>query len=211
MRILATTDIHGSKNALDFIETFSSRHEPDILCIAGDLSHFGPAEWSKDLLDKLPLDCLAIPGNCDPPETADLIEETTAIGLHLKKEEINGISFVGLGGSCPTPFPTLFEWEDSYAYKIEELLDQESVLLCHNPPHGYVDKTFFGSHVGSKALREIVDRKRPRLMISGHIHEARGTDENASTRFVNPGMLAKGYAAVIDIDENIEIRLISIK
>jgi Icc-related predicted phosphoesterase len=204
MRILAMTDVHGSKHALDFISQFASRYEPDILCIAGDISHFGPVEWAGELMDQIDnqigVPCLTVPGNCDPPETVEAIKESRVTGLHLKSEEVGGIKFVGLGGSSTTPFPTLFEWEDDYAMQIDGLLDDSSVLLSHNPPLGCLDSTHFVKNVGSKSLREMVDRRQPRLVICGHIHEARGIAELGRTRLVNPGMLAKGFAAVIDME-----------
>ena len=210
MRILATTDVHGSNRALDFIETYSSKHEPDLLCIAGDITHFGPAEWAREWLDQIEMPCLAIPGNCDPPETLGAIEASKATALHLKREVVDGIGFVGLGGSSPTPFPTLFEWEDDYALQIEGLLDPASVLLSRGPPRGSLDDTHFRGNVGSQSLRDIIDRKVPRLVICGHIHEARGPAALCRTKLVNPGMLARGYAALVDIQDTIEIELLSL-
>jgi Icc-related predicted phosphoesterase len=58
-----------------------------------------------------------------------------------------------------------------------------AVLLCHGPPHGTaldtadlhgkaVDHAPLDVHVGSIALRRLVTGRRPRLVLSGHVHEA---------------------------------------
>jgi len=66
-----------------------------------------------------------------------------------------------------------------------------------------------GINVGSHSIKEIVERHHPLLVLSGHIHEARGIMEKDGIIFLNPGPARDGYAAILDIDEdNISIQLL---
>ena len=42
--------------------------------------------------------------------------------------------------------------------------------MTHGPAFGARDKVSIGGNVGSVSLRELVDRRRPRAHIHGHIH-----------------------------------------
>ncbi|KAF1788038.1 Metallo-dependent phosphatase-like [Phytophthora cactorum] len=60
------------------------------------------------------------------------------------------------------------------------------VLVTHGPPHGILDSTFTGLHVGSEILlKETMSRIRPSFHIFGHIHEAYGATRVGKTVFVN--------------------------
>jgi Icc-related predicted phosphoesterase len=48
------------------------------------------------------------------------------------------------------------------------------VLAVHSPPRGHVDVSSSGEHLGSTAVLETINEKRPRLALCGHIHEAWG-------------------------------------
>lgn len=48
-----------------------------------------------------------------------------------------------------------------------------AVLVSHSPPRDTAcDAIRSGTHVGSRALRRFVERQRPALVLSGHIHES---------------------------------------
>jgi Icc-related predicted phosphoesterase len=43
--------------------------------------------------------------------------------------------------------------------------------------------------VGSKALREVIEKNQPLLSLHGHIHEGRGTTRIGKTLCINPGSM----------------------
>jgi len=43
------------------------------------------------------------------------------------------------------------------------------------------------THVGSKAIRQIIEEYKPMLGLHGHIHESRAFDKVAGTLVLNPG------------------------
>jgi len=73
--------------------------------------------------------------------------------------------------------------------KLSELLKKykNSVLLSHAPPFGHVDKIHSGKHVGSKILLKAIRRYQPKLVLCGHIHEARGQSKIGKTKVINLG------------------------
>lgn len=61
--------------------------------------------------------------------------------------------------------------------------------------------------MGSPALRALVEREQPHLVLCGHSHESRGEDELGRTRVVNPGPVAAGHYALMEIADGVEVTL----
>jgi Icc-related predicted phosphoesterase len=207
LRILLASDIHGSEHAIPIIHTAIDGMSPDIFVACGDITNFGPTTFAIDLLRNISIKTFAVPGNCDPPELVEGLE-ALGVNLHGKKAEFGGMVFVGLGGSNPPPFDTMFELsEEEIARTLEPIMEKWAILISHPPPLGLCDVAGDGSHAGSSAVRKIVDRFQPRLVLTGHIHEARGVHKGKTT-VVNPGMAASGYLALIDMDGELEVKLL---
>ena len=69
------------------------------------------------------------------------------------------------------------------------------VLVTHQPPRETIaDRVHGGAHVGSRAVRAFIERHRPAVCFTGHIHEGRGVDSIGPTKVVNPGPARGGYA-----------------
>jgi Icc-related predicted phosphoesterase len=82
------------------------------------------------------------------------------------------------------------------------------VLVSHTPPaNTAVDLSRSGIHVGSLAVREFVEAKKPSLVLCGHIHEARGKDFINRTLVVNPGPAHRGMYAIVRTDRDFEVSL----
>ncbi|MEA1984798.1 MAG: metallophosphoesterase [Euryarchaeota archaeon] len=221
MRILAISDPHGDYSKIAAIQQRAGA--VDLVLIAGDITNFGPAGKARELLDMFEQPTLAVPGNCDPTSIMDILDETRAVNLHNASRTIGdgdrNITFIGLGGSNPTPFNTPFELsEEEIEHLLEPLLAEagrtphhQLVLLTHAPPRGTVD-TVPAGNVGSPAIANFLGRVD--LIVCGHIHEARGVVRQNGTVVVNPGMVAQGYAALIDIEKrdagNIDVELIQV-
>jgi hypothetical protein len=140
----------------------------------------------------------------------EAIEDSQAISLHGKKVEVSGYTFVGLGGSNATPFNTPFELtEDEIFSALNALMVDRALLMVHAPPKGHLDKTATSDDLGSRAIADIILKYSPPLVISAHIHEARGVEREGNTTYVNPGPASRGYAAVIDLNDEIKVNLIS--
>lgn len=202
LKMLVIVDIHKADSALKITIGYIEKYKPDLLVIAGDITTFGPLGYAEEFLAKLPdIRTLALPGNCDPREILSVIDKSKAINLHGKKENINGITFVGLGGSNATPFNTPFELsEDEIFQSLDPIMEPGAILVLHFPAKDHLDLVPRNVHTGSTSALRIIEKYKPSIVISGHIHETRGTetDEN-NIIYLNPGPLQKGYAAIVDI------------
>lgn len=79
--------------------------------------------------------------------------------------------------------------------------NQIDVFISHASPHGTkCDRSFRGNHIGSKPIRSFIEKAKPRVIISGHVHEARSIDVLGDTLSVNPGPALNGFHAIISIN-----------
>ncbi|MFA5061376.1 MAG: metallophosphoesterase [Candidatus Pacearchaeota archaeon] len=62
-----------------------------------------------------------------------------------------------------------------------------SILVCHNPPYGYVDVTYSKKHVGSRIIFKAIKSHQPKIVLCGHIHEAKGKAKIGKTIIYNLG------------------------
>ncbi|MEM3674658.1 MAG: metallophosphoesterase [Candidatus Methanomethyliaceae archaeon] len=214
--ILALSDIHGKESPLrSILDSSLNSYSIDAISISGDITHFGSYE---DLIRILRIigetgkPFFYVLGNCDPPEFKMGIESLGKC-LEAKCHKIGDIALIGSGGSTPTPFETPFEVdEDTLVQSIMgaslECKGEIALLVTHNPPLGsVVDLTRGGTHVGSRALRDLLLRLSPRVMQCGHIHEARGKELIGRTIVFNPGPAMRGNYAIVTISgESIDIQ-----
>lgn len=199
MKIVAVSDIHGLPEGRKMIDSIIGSLSPDLLVICGDITTFGPATYAESILFGLKARCAAVPGNCDPDDVLRVIEKR-CISLHGKRVAIDGIDFVGIGGSPCCTFTTPREVpEEEMASMLSSTMAERCVLVSHAPPQGVLDMTNSGKSLGSKAVADCVSRFKPRLVLSGHVHEARGMVEKNGTVFANPGPLKEKHVVVAEI------------
>lgn len=221
MKILSISDIHSNLNENLF--EYLSDNYIDLLIISGDITNFGPLEFVNEFIGKIiSLGCevVAIPGNCDPDGILDAIKESGAKLLHNSQATYDNFIILGYGGSNPTPFDTPFEIDDNKIYDdlkalLEKVNDKNKfkILLTHAPPYDTkADLTSTNLHVGSNAIRKIIEEFKPELNICGHIHEAKSLSYIGDTTIVNPGIHKDNGAVLIEINNNkVDVNLISIK
>jgi hypothetical protein len=65
--------------------------------------------------------------------------------------------------------------------------NKEAILLSHAPPYRYLDKIHSGEHIGSKFLLDAINKNSPKLVLCGHIHEAKGKAKIGKTEIYNLG------------------------
>jgi len=211
MKIVAISDIHGRTNYdKTIIKTLSNA---DLIVIAGDITNFGGKDDARVVLNEIRefnQNVFAVPGNCDRFDVIDILK-SESINLHGEIREFKGILLFGIGGSGRTPFNTPQEYSDD---EIESVLNNYKkqgriqIFVSHSPPiKTKVDKTLMGMHVGSKLVREFIEKYQPDICLCGHIHEARNIDQIGKTVIVNPGPFPKFYA-LIETADRIQVNLI---
>ncbi|KZX11754.1 metallophosphoesterase family protein [Methanobrevibacter filiformis] len=220
MKILQVSDVHSEDNSK--FNRYLDENDIDLLIISGDITNFGPPEFAINFLNNIflkEIPIIAIPGNCDNPESIEAIKRSNAIFAHNKVIFFKGIIIYSFGGSNPTPFNTPFEFSEEELYdnlknlfnKSPLILDENDkrsfiednlrVLLTHAPPiDSEADKIENGAHVGSSSVNKIIKEFNPNLNLCGHIHEAESISKINDTIVVNPGMLKNNKGILIDIN-----------
>jgi len=208
MRFLVISDIHRRDNVLAWTKKLFEQNGADGVLVLGDITHFGPGDWGETFLRSLPGKVYAIPGNCDPPLTHEELARG-AESIHGKRIVIDGRDVVGFGGSNPTMFRTPNEVPEAQILdELSKIATPGCIMALHCPPYGTNDLTNMRLHGGSAAIKQVVERFKPVLVMAGHIHEARGIVESDGTTYVNPGAAKDGYSAFVDIGDKIEVRLL---
>jgi uncharacterized protein len=176
MRLLAFSDLHRD---LDGARSLVERSgDYDVVIGAGDFAsvHEG-LEEAIDALAAIETPTVLVPGN---NETADALRSAAAAWdaatvLHGESAEVGGQTFFGLGAGIPTtPWDWSFDLTDEEAERELSGCPEGAVLVVHSPPRGHCDQSSGGDHLGSRAILDAIEARRPPLAVCGHIHEAWG-------------------------------------
>jgi uncharacterized protein len=176
------------------------------------------------------IQCIVCPGNDDKPD----IDEILSAARWVQVGEGNAIDLpenyqlVSTGWSNRTPWNTHRE-EDEPALqaRIERALTEATVkqdrliLSLHCPPYDTPldvapkissDLHVQGqqvAHVGSTAVRSVIEDVQPILSLHGHIHESRATARIGKTLAINPGSSYEQgilHGAIVDVDGRAKVK-----
>jgi Icc-related predicted phosphoesterase len=171
-RLVLISDTHGRHRKL-------SMPEGEVLIHAGDFTHFGRLSDAKDLNEWFATlsyrRIFVVLGNHEANqdwvrEAADVLSNATL--LQHGGATAEGLRFFG----CDFYWPAE-SWQPPYG----AIPPDVDVLVVHGPCKGLVD----GNAGCPLLLRHVLERVRPRLVVCGHIHEARGVAERDGITFVN--------------------------
>ena len=200
-KILVFSDMQVDRRAVDLAKTLVEKEKVQLAVFLGDFSekigdekaNLEDAAYLVGQLKELTnVKCLF--GNCDVPKVQDFLESED-VSLHKRFIGIKKTGVLGFGGSSPTPFHTPSEFSEK---EIEESLEvlinevaklepEQLIFFTHCPPKNTKADELPNGHVGSTAIRQIIDKHQPNLCVCGHIHEARSTDFVGSTKIINVG------------------------
>jgi len=207
INMLLCSDLHASDEALDLIHRNANPKEYDLLVFCGDFTTYGSVDFvSRFLKATKDLKVLAVPGNCDVPETVHVLEKAHS-SVHGRKAEFGNWQFFGFGGGVPTSMNMPFETPEA---KIVDSLRANAtkggVMVTHVPAYGMNDKGRSGKHAGSHGILRIAKEFKPRLAVSGHMHESRGMEISDGVVYVNPGSIRNGFFASIWLGSRIKVK-----
>jgi Icc-related predicted phosphoesterase len=212
MKILVLADVHGERKALSRVLD-SIEEKFDLVVCPGDLTDMFnvPQDFSQtDIVNMVVMQLmsvgapvLCVPGNHDPYESVTILKNY-GIGIHGEAKSVGGTHFAGFGGAA-TPFNTIIEPTEA---EIKAALDHlapkvsgQFVLVVHGPPKGTKLDLIKGKHVGSQAIRDFVESKKPALVISAHIHENEGQDTIGPSTVFYPGPVYEGKYGIVEIKD----------
>jgi Calcineurin-like phosphoesterase len=159
----------------------------------------------------------------DPNETRAALKNCTYLEDSITTISIGGGNDdIRIYGS-----PWTVDFGDDWAFNLprgealasvwSKVPDSIDVLITHNPPWGRGDFTGRSGRAGClDLLRHVQDRIRPRLHVSGHIHQGHGYSFDGHTVFVNASNLnsdtgiASRPCIVVDLphDKSLPARII---
>jgi Icc-related predicted phosphoesterase len=202
MKIVAVADLHGKAPRLERLHEITERHRPDAVVVAGDVTAFFRVTAVLQALDRLPAVVFFVRGNTDRPALSRRSRRyATLHDLHGTTRNLGGIAVTGLGGTLPLPFRTRISLqEETLLEKAPKAAGPRSVLVCHPPPWGLLDKVGGRFHAGSKGVRRYIEAHAPGVVLCGHIHEAPGAVQVGKTLVVNCSVGRKSKAALITMD-----------
>jgi Icc-related predicted phosphoesterase len=190
VQLLCFSDLHRDLEQAARLVEMSA--DADVVIAAGDFAsvHAGLDE-TIGALAGIAAPTVVVPGN---NETLDALRAAcrdweAATVLHGETAAIDGVEFFGLGAGIPiTPWDWSFDLSDDEAAGALRACPDGAFLVVHSPPYGHCDLSGGGEHLGSTAILEAVELKRPPVAVCGHIHESWGTESKAAeTRVVNLG------------------------
>jgi len=175
--------------------------------------------------------CVVCPGNDDQFEVDEIIADARHIELGEGRVlDIDGFQIASTGWSNPTPWKTYREEEEpKLGERIEAVVSQvtvepeQTIFSLHCPPYASgldeapeLTADMRLKHagrapvpVGSKAVREAIERHQPALSLHGHIHEGRGNARIGRTLCINPGSSYEQgelLGAVVDLDRGKKVK-----
>jgi Icc-related predicted phosphoesterase len=206
MKLVAISDLHGKVHHVDALRAACAG--AGALFICGDFTTFGDQPRIQSVADAVRVEgvpCFFVTGNCDAMPCDGSLAGCQ--NLHGRVAAFGDWLLAGLSGSlpCPSHTPNEFE-EDFYARLLSHVKEacgnrtDRLVLVTHQPPFDTAaDLVPGGRHVGSRALRNFIDKVQPACCLSGHIHEAASRSRVGRTLLLNPGPFSQGHIATFEL------------
>lgn len=204
MRVFVCSDIHMAIDNLDRL--IEKTGQPlDSVLFAGDLTNWGSSADAETVLKHFKTEpVFTIPGNLDTPAVVSVLEGKTEY-VHGRSTQLGDWTVVGFGGgSLNNPGEVLFS-EEAIIESLEPLLKngegRKTLLLTHQPPANTKLDLVRDEHVGSQAVRTMIEKYQPAVQFCGHIHESWGEDKIGRTHCFNVAAVKEGRAGVLDLSQ----------
>ena len=207
MRIAAVGDIHGHENLEPFRRDLDGLGDVDLLLLAGDTTERNDVDAFGEVLEairaRVRAPIWAVFGNneYDHDRPTYVARYAERFGIRFLRDESavfthGGASVRIIGSLGSLDRPTYWQrknmphLEAEYRERIETLDrllvgDERRILLTHYPPT-YVtmggEKEAWRPELGCRALEPVLLRRRPTLVIHGHIHKGIPSAELAPPR-----------------------------
>ena len=211
MRIVFIGCIHNEIERLPILFEKVASYNPDLLISVGDIANASfPKGFEAIDIGKIFLEeareyfnkILIVPGTWDKDLMAFFQKEN--ILLHGRGEAIGDIGIYGFGGA-QTPFNTPYEpsekeIEEGLRKAFEQIKDKKiKIQATHAPPFNSTLDLVGNKHVGSVAVRKVIEEFSPKVAVCAHIHESKGKDVIKNTIAINIGKFTEGCFGLIEI------------
>ncbi|GAB5492089.1 MAG: metallophosphoesterase [Phototrophicaceae bacterium] len=213
---VAFPDIHDKPASLKKIRHVLA--DVDVVLLPGDMTN-GNVENLHTILDMISNyneQIYAVCGNMDT-EHMNMWLAREHISLHRKHMIVDDLAILGCGGALPFYGRYVFSEEELARFLADSLNnipdDMPKILMCHQPPYGTKMDLPSRSkeHVGSKAVREFIERVQPLICFTGHMHSCVEIDTIGKTQIINPGPIWESNKYAYAEVENGEVITLEIR
>ncbi len=194
-KIFAVGDIHGRTDLVKKLSDKAEKEKVDLIILAGDLTNFEKS--TKNLVGpfaKVHKPILLLHGNHESLATIDFLSQIydEANNLHGYSFIQNGVGFFGAGGAdfgiSPMSESDFFKTLEKAHSNLKNV--RKKIMVTHM--HPFKSRAEFSGFQGSKGIRKAINKFKPDILLSGHIHEAEGIEEKiGKTRVINIGRKGK--------------------
>lgn len=215
MKFLVISDMHGNAENIDKLDEVFKTVD-GVLC-AGDFAEFNKLETAKPVLEKLASKheaVFSVIGNCDDPDFIEELEEQD-ICVHKTLVFHEGLAIAGSSGGSVFTKTTPNERTEEELLSDFQIVENSTeacgdengkwsnlILISHNPPKTEkCDSPCEGVHAGSQMLTDFIKEKAPVLVVTGHIHEGAAIEKIENSTVINPGSLAEGKYALVELEK----------
>ena len=160
MIILAIADRPPRQSITEILD----KHPIELICTLGDLDFFALQELKK--INNIPK--IGVYGNhC----SGKYFESLEIINMHLKTFEHGGLVFGGFEGSVrykQSEYAKMYTQEE--ATNLLKNFPAVDVMITHSPLYGINDEQSDPTHQGLMALKEYVEKNKPKYLLHGHTY-----------------------------------------
>lgn len=189
-KIMAISDIHADSRLAKKLAKKAQEENVDLVIMNGDITWID--QEMRDIIKpftKLNKEVLLIPGNHEPLSTINTLAE-----IYPKTKNLHGYSIrkkdLGIFGAGYDSQMGPFWVEDEEIFKTlkkghEKIKDAKKKIMVTHTTHAGGKAELLGIK-GSDAVKKAIQKFKPDLVISGHIHEAGGIEEQlGKTKIIN--------------------------
>lgn len=195
MKIVCISDTHNHHHVLD-----GNLPDGDMIIHAGDVAIHGSVAEIQEFVDwfsALPHQYkIFVGGNHDGAleHSRELITIPENV-IYLENQLVECADLKIWGSPVSPPYRSMgFMWDDARRAELYPQIPKDcDIVINHSPAYGALDQILEGQNVGCQFLAERLAQINPRLVISGHIHEAYGVMQKDSTTYVNASTMTRRY------------------
>lgn len=191
LRILAASDFHDDLKSMEALAKKAVKQKVDLVILAGDIHSYdtGNENILKPLL-KTKKKLLFVPGNCESHEEHERFRKDMK-SLHGYYVTYGDVGIAGIG----SPDWTLHHNNQDFLMikkQMEKMKPRKKILVSHLHAAGSLAE--FSGVPGDDIIRYAIDKFKPDILISGHIHEAEGIEDKIGhTKIFQVGKIGRVF------------------
>ena len=168
MRILAITDTHGDLDSLE--KAIRAAGMVDAILVLGDVGVTRTAiRRVYRRLSETGIRTYVIHGNHEDEDVAhEVASEYGLRFVHRGTDPLDDFVVIGYGGDG---FSLERDDLDSFSSALPGDIAHRCIVMTHAPPSNTVLDDLDGDHVGDASVRRLIERTKPLVALSGHLHE----------------------------------------